>query len=85
MSETTEYQKVAALLAMDIDTMLLTAEANPQIALGLFKKLKERKDLIINDKQVRDTRYYATARVFNLSCAPNNILTGINIPCKFLI
>ena len=67
MSEITEYQKVAALLAMDIDTMLVTAEANPQIALGLLKKLKERKDIIINDRQVRDVRYSATASIFNLS------------------
>ena len=67
MSEITEYQKVAALLAMDIDTMLLTAEANPQIALGLLKKLKERKDTLINDRQIRDVRYSATVSVFNLS------------------
>jgi hypothetical protein len=61
-----EYQKVAALLCLDIDTVMVTAERHPDMALGLLKMLKERKDNMVNDPVIRDVRYSACCTVFNL-------------------
>lgn len=62
-----EYQKIAALLCLDIDTITTTAERNPDMALGLLQMLKERKDDMVNDPKIRDIRYSACCTIFTLS------------------
>lgn len=63
----TEYQMVAALVCMDIDMMADTAKRNPDMALGLLKKLKERKDRVVGDIEHRESRYSSTCNIFNLT------------------
>ncbi len=61
-----EYQMVAALVCMDIDIICRTAERKPEMALEAIRKLKERKDKIVNDEEHRKMRYGATCSVFNI-------------------
>ncbi len=61
-----EYQKVAALVCMDIDIVLKTAEQNNDMALDLLRMLKEKKDNVVNDKKCRDSRYNAVSIVLNI-------------------
>lgn len=60
-----DYQKVAALLSMDIQTHAMAAASHPKLAEGLMAKLEERRLLIINDDEYRDRRYAAATTVFN--------------------
>ena len=64
MSEITEYQKSAALMAHDIEVLYSCAENNPDKALEFFKKLKEMRDDVISNTESRDRRYSAMANVF---------------------
>ena len=64
MSEVTEYQKSAALMAADIELLFTCAENNPDMAFEFFKKLKGMRDNVVNDKKIRDRRYNAMASVF---------------------
>jgi len=59
-----EYQKVAALVCMDIDTIFSAAERNPERAMDFLELLKAKKDDIVNNQNIRDTRYKATCNVF---------------------
>ena len=66
MNDTThnsDYQKVAALLSMDIQTPAMAAASNPKLAGGLMEKLEERRLRIINDAEYRDMRYGASQTV----------------------
>lgn len=70
MSEVTEYQQVAALLAMDIDILATVAEDNSHDAnflQAMIFRLKKNKDLLITDDKHREMRYNATAKVFNVA------------------
>ncbi len=62
-----EYKKAAALLSMDIDTIVSAAESNPNHAMELLRLLKAKKDVIVSDDDVRNTRYVATCSVFNIT------------------
>ena len=64
MKEITEYQKSAALMAGDIESMFELAEARPEQALEIFKRLKEMRDIIISDDKIRDSRYSAMVSIF---------------------
>ncbi len=66
MKDIDEHQKVAALVCMDIDIVLKAAEKKPELALGLLRMLKDKKDAILNDKECRDSRYSATCTIFNI-------------------
>jgi hypothetical protein len=63
----TEYQQVAALLCMDIDTWVETAENNPEMALDALRELKKRKDEMIGDENIREMRYNAACALFSLN------------------
>ncbi len=64
---TCEYKKAAALLSMDIDTIVSAAESNPNHALELLRLLKAKKDVIVSDEAARNTRYVASCNVFNIT------------------
>ncbi len=69
MSDTTEYQEVATLLAMDIDILAQVAERDNWTAedlRNLIFRLKKNKDLLITDDAHRNMRYNATTAVFNV-------------------
>ncbi len=63
---TDEYQMVASLLSMDVETMCTAAERDEKLALGLLQELKKRKDKLINDKKYREGRFNATQTIFNI-------------------
>jgi len=67
MCDISDYQKVAALVCLDIDTVVKAAKAKPELAIDLLVMLKERKDDLVNIKKVRDGRYSATVNIFTLS------------------
>ena len=70
MSEVTEHQEVAALLAMDIDIMAKVAERTEWTAKDLREiifRLKKSKDLLISDDKHRKMRYNATSNVFTVA------------------
>jgi len=70
MSEITEYQQVAALLAMDIDILAKVVENGEWTKEDLEKlifRLKKNKDLLITDDAHREMRYNATSQVFNVA------------------
>lgn len=65
-----EYQQVAALLSLDIDVLcefldsdITVEELKAQIIL-----LKENRDSMIADPEVRKRRYNAAAMIFNNIC-----------------
>lgn len=62
-----EHQQVAALVCMDIDTWLETAERNPDLALNCLRGLKKMKDKVINDPDMREIRYNASCSLFSLT------------------
>ena len=64
MSDISEYQKVAALVCMDIDIMAKAAERKPETAIEYLRKLKEMKDSVVSDGGCRDSRYAACQAVF---------------------
>lgn len=63
--EISEYQKSAALMSMDIDTLSLAAESDPDLALDFMRRLKEMKENVIHDKATRDTRFRAASNLMN--------------------
>jgi len=65
MPEITEYQKSAALLAGDIETLFTCAEQNPDKAFEFFKKLKSMRDDVISDEKIRNSRYEAMLSIFS--------------------
>ena len=64
MNEITEYQKVAALVCLDIDTIVKAAESKPELAMDFLLKLRGMKDKVVDDEKNRDTRYAACQSVF---------------------
>lgn len=62
----TDYQKVAALLSLDIQVTALAIANNPDMAQGLMEKLEERRLRVINDPEHRDMRYGAALMVFEV-------------------
>lgn len=71
-NEISEYQKVAALVCMDIETAAIAAANKPESAPALLRLLKEQKDKAINDKSSRDERYKAACLLFSLPQAKDN-------------
>lgn len=70
---TTEYQEVAALLAMDIDILARIVDSDSHDADTLrqyIMQLKQQKDQIITDEKYRKMRYDATSAIMNLPRAP---------------
>ena len=57
--EISEYQKVAAIVCWDIDIALEAAKLDPEQALSILSLIKEKKDKVIADADVRDMRYSA--------------------------
>lgn len=66
--EISEHQMVAAILAMDIDLSYDVMKEKPELdqMIHEIKRLKENRDLAINDKESRERRYWAMCTVFNL-------------------
>ena len=65
-----EYQQVAAILALDIDTLATVAE-NDEFDADFLRvmivRLKRNKDLAISDAKVRESRYNAINMIFNVA------------------
>ena len=64
MSSSDEYQQVAALLAMDVQTTYMAAKNHPEMALDLLEMLDMKREQLINDPKYREMRYNATRTVF---------------------
>ena len=62
-----DYQKVAALLSLDIQITATAVANNPDLAQGLMEKLEERRLRVINDPEHRDMRYGAACTVFTVA------------------
>ncbi len=62
-----EYQKVAALLSLDIQTMSMAVTNNPHLAVGMFEKLEANRQRLIRDVDWRDMRYAAAVNVFTVA------------------
>lgn len=62
-----DYQKVAALLSMDIQTHAMAAASNPKMASELMAALEERRLRLIADADWRDMRYGAAQTVFEVA------------------
>jgi len=62
-----DYQKVAALLSMDIQTHAMAAASNPKLAAGLMAELEKKRLRVINDAEHRDMRYGAAQTVFTVA------------------
>lgn len=67
MSEITEFQKVAALVCMDIDLFSDMAKDTPESAPELMAKLRQMKDDLMADKELINKRYSAASNVFSAS------------------
>lgn len=64
-----EYQQVAALVCLDIDLLAKIAEnedLDAEFLRGSIRLLKEKKDALINDPEVREMRFGSTQLLFNL-------------------
>ena len=70
MSNVNEFQQVAAIVCMDIDTLAKVAE-NDEFDADFLRmmifRLKKQKDLAISDAKSRETRYNAITVVFNVA------------------
>jgi len=66
MSEVSEYQKSAALMALDITTLYSAAKRKPEMALEFFEMLHDRKEKITNDKEYRDSRFSAACVLISM-------------------
>lgn len=62
--EITEYQKIAALLAQDIEIAFKASERAPELSDGLLKDLMDRRTKTISDKEYRDKRYSAAQSIY---------------------
>ncbi len=66
MSENTqipEYQKAAALMAMDIDTLFNCAENEPEKAMEFFRLLRDMALDVQTNAEGRNIRYAAVASI----------------------
>ena len=74
MSDVNEFQQVAAITCMDIDTLAKVAE-NEEFDADFLRmmiiRLKKQKDLAISDAKVRKVRYNALTVVFNVAGKTN--------------
>ena len=66
MDEISEYQKSAALMALDIKIFYESAKRKPEMALELFEELNCRKEKITTDKEYRDSRFSACIYLFSM-------------------
>lgn len=63
----TEYQKVSAIVCQDINIWFMAAENNPDMdTLEFFRRLKQAKDKILEDKKMLDQRFYGMSVIYNL-------------------
>lgn len=72
MDEVSDYQKVAALLSLDIEITARAVRSNPHLAEGLVAKLEENRARLIDDPAWRDMRYGAANFVFNVAAASDS-------------
>ncbi len=64
-----EYQKVAALMALDIDILYNCAKHEPEQALEFFEMLRDMAALVQNNEEARDSRYSTMADLIQLGRA----------------
>jgi len=65
-----EYQQVAALTCLDIDLLARVAENgkwSEKDLKNMIFQLKKKKDALISDAEVRETRYNAVGNILNLA------------------
>lgn len=62
-----EYQKVAALLSMDVQLCAMVVENDPEMAVEAMAELEKRRLRLINDVDWRDMRYAAAGKVFTIA------------------
>lgn len=65
-----EYQQVAALVCLDIDLLARVAENkkwDEKDLRNMIFQLKKKKDELISDANVRETRYNAVSNTLNLA------------------
>ena len=61
-----QYQKVAAILNMDILTFGMAVKNNPEFALEAWEELEKRRQQVTEDEEYRDRRYNASTSVFSV-------------------
>jgi len=66
MSDVTDYQKVAALLSMDVEVYAKVVAHDPSMAVDAMAELEKRRLRLINDADWRDMRYAAAGAVFSV-------------------
>jgi len=65
-----EYQQIAALTCLDIDLLARVAENkkwDEKDLRNMIFQLKKKKDALISDADVRNTRYNAVGNILNLT------------------
>jgi len=65
-----EYQQAAAIMSLDIDVIAQIAQSHKNDTEMLYQQimlLKERKDKVINDPELREMRYGAACAVFSVA------------------
>lgn len=70
--EISEYQKSAAIMALDIKIFYEAAKRKPEMALELFEELNRRKERITTDKEYRDSRFSACCLLFSIKNIRDN-------------
>jgi len=70
--DVTDYQKVAALLASDVEVTALAVKNNPERAVRLVERLDLCRHRLINDPEWRDMRYEATKAVFTVAATSDS-------------
>ena len=69
----TDYQKVAALLSMDVQLYAKVVANDPSMAVEAMADLEKRRLRLINDVDWRDMRYAAAGVVFSVVANGPNI------------
>jgi hypothetical protein len=66
MTEVSDYQKVAALLSMDVQIYAKVVANDPSMAVEVMADLEKRRLRLIEDADWRDMRYAAAGTIFNV-------------------
>jgi len=66
MTEVSDYQKVAALLSMDVQIYAKVVANDPSMAVEAMADLEKRRLRLIEDADWRDMRYAAAGTIFNV-------------------
>ncbi len=62
-----DYQKVAALLSLDIQVFAMSVASNPKYAKDSMAELEKRRLRITNDVDYRNMRYGAATSTFEIA------------------